>query len=49
MDTYGHLVMDATMREAVDRALAGFSARRGPIPGAAPGIPRLTAVVERSA
>ena len=49
VDTYGHLVMDMTTRDAVDRALAGFAARRGPIPGPDPGILRLMPAVGRSA
>lgn len=49
VDTYYHLVMDATTRDAADRALTAFAARRGPIPGADPGVRRLTPVVERSA
>lgn len=44
VDTYGHLVMDATTADVIGRALDGFAARGSAIPGKSPGVRRLAPV-----
>ena len=49
VDTYGHLVMDATTADVIGRALDGFAARGSAIPGKSPGVRRLAPVADRPA
>lgn len=49
VDTYGHLVMDASTADVIGRALDGFAARGLPMPGNFPGVRRLAPIADRSA